>query len=158
MSADRWVPVHGIVPLSKALPCVQAVEALITSHAAAMAEHGIVYSPLTANLDRAFLFEPCFYWPDQILPLHVDVLGETLTAPWQQRPAAPAALALVQQLWKEVCDCLDRFGAVHFQIGRAYPYLPRLQPSSQALVEALKRELDPHSRMNPGSLGLAIHH
>lgn len=153
-NGDRWVPVHGIVPLSQALAAVQAVEALIQDHAAAMAEHHIVYSPLTANLDRAFLFEPCFYWPDSIKPLHVDVLGSSLTAPWQRRPPAPAALALVAQLWRECADCLDAFGAVHFQMGRAYPYLPRLQPATSALVRGLKQQLDPHHRMNPGVLGL----
>ena len=154
-NGDRWVPVHGIVPLSQAAAAVQAVEALIAGHATEMERHQIVYSPLTANLDRAFLFEPCFYWPDEILPLHVDVLGEALTAAWQQRPAAPQAHALVTRLWREVSDCLDGFGAVHFQIGRAYPYLPRLQPPARALVQALKHQLDPRGLMNPGSLGLA---
>ncbi len=153
-NGDRWVPVHGIVPLSQALPVVQAVEARIATHADAMREQQIVYSPLTANLDRAFLFEPCFYWPDEIRPLHVDVLGEDLTAPWMQRPHRPAADALVRQLWAECTEVLDAHGAVHFQVGRAYPYLQRLQPAARALVEAAKRALDPAGRMNPGSLGL----
>ncbi len=154
-NGDRWVPVHGIVPLSQALPTVQAVEKLIAGHADAMRRHGIVYSPLTANLDRAFLFEPCFYWPDEIWPLHVDVLGEALTRPWRERPAAPQALALVRQLWHEVADCLDRHGAVHFQVGRSYNHLPRLAAPARALLQALKTHLDPHGLMNPGSLGLA---
>ena len=153
-NGDRWVPVHGIVPLSKAQEVVRSIETLIAAHAAEMQTHNIVYSPLTANLDRAFLFEPCFYWPDEILPIHVDVLGTSLTAAWQQRPPSPAAHALVSQLWTEVTQCLDSFGAVHFQHGRAYPYLQRLQPSTRQLVLALKRALDPQGFMNPGSLGL----
>lgn len=155
---SRWVPVHGIVPLSKALAAVQAVEALIATHADAMRQQQIVYSPLTANLDRAFLFEPCFYWPDRIHPLHVEVLGESLTRPWHNRPDRPEAFALVQQLWREIADRLDSFGAVHFQIGRAYPYLQRLQPSTAALVQALKQHLDPNGLINPGVLGLATTH
>ncbi len=153
-NGDRWVPVHGILPLSKALAAVQAVEALIARHATAMQQFGVVYSPLTANIDRAFLFEPCFYWPDEIYPLHVDVLGPALTEPWRSRAPAPAARALVQQLWREVTDCLDSFGAVHFQIGRAYPYLQRLEPATQRLVQALKQHVDPQRLMNPGSLGV----
>lgn len=155
-NGDRWVPVHGILALSQAQAAVQAVEALIARHAPAMQRHHIVYSPLTANVDRAFLFEPCFYWPDEIHALHVEVLGEPLTAPWRARPPAPEALALVQQLWLEVADALDGFGAVHFQIGRAYRYLPRLQPATRALLVALKQQLDPRGLMNPGSLGLAL--
>ena len=153
-NGDRWVPVLGIVPLSKAQEVVRSIETLIAAHAKEMQTHNIVYSPLTANLDRAFLFEPCFYWPDEILPIHVDVLGTSLTAAWQQRPPSPAAHALVSQLWTEVTQCLDSFGAVHFQHGRAYPYLQRLQPSTRQLVLALKRALDPQGFMNPGSLGL----
>ena len=154
-NGDRWVPVHGIVPLSRALETVQAVETLIAGHADAMRQHGVIYSPLTANTDRAFLFEPCFYWPDELRPLHVDVLGESTTAPWRGRPAAPEAMALVQRLWQETAACMDRCGAVHFQIGRAYPYLPRLAGPTRALLQALKIQLDPRGLMNPGSLGLA---
>jgi D-lactate dehydrogenase (cytochrome) len=153
-NGDRWVPVHGILPLSQALAAVQAVEARIAEHAAEMAEQQVIYSPLTANLDRAFLFEPCFYWPDEIRPLHVDVLGETTTAPWMQRPHRPATTALVRRMWTVCAETLDEFGAVHFQIGRAYPYLQRLDGPTRALVEATKHALDPAGRMNPGSLGL----
>jgi FAD/FMN-containing dehydrogenase len=156
-NGDRWVPVHGIVPLSRALAAVTAVEALMARHADAMKAHGIVYSPLTANLDRAFLFEPCFYWRDEIDALHVEVLGESLTAPWRERPAAPQARALVQQLWREVASCLDGHGAVHFQIGRAYDHLARLSAPTRALLVALKTQLDPRGLMNPGSLGLPSH-
>lgn len=153
-NGDRWVPVHGILPLSQALSAVQAVEALLERESAVMREHGIVYSPLTANLDRAFVFEPCFYWPDVIYPLHTDVLGEALTAPWRERPRRPAATAAVQRLWQQVAACLQQHGAVHMQIGRAYPYLQRLEPRTRALLQALKAHVDPGGRMNPGSLGL----
>lgn len=155
-NGDRWVPVHGIVPLSRAQTTVQAVERLIAQRGAEMAAHGIVYSPLTANTDRAFLFEPCFYWPDEIYPLHTDVLGEALTAPWRSRPAAPAARALVAQLWQDTACCMQEHGAVHLQIGRAYPYLQRLEPATRALLQSIKQFLDPQSRMNPGSLGLGM--
>ena len=57
-------------------------------------------------------------------------------------------------MWQEVAACLDGFGAVHFQIGRAYNYLPRLAPPTRALVQALKAQLDPRGLMNPGCLGL----
>jgi FAD/FMN-containing dehydrogenase len=150
---SRWVPLHAILPLGRALEAVQACEAHFARRAADMQAHGIVYSPLTANLDRAFLFEPCFYWHDRIKPLHVNVLGESLTAPWMTRPAAPAAHALVQTLWREAVDLLDGFGAVHFQVGRAYPYRERLAPASAALVQALKSHFDPRGLMNPGALG-----
>lgn len=43
-NGDRWVPVHGIVPLSKAQEVVRSIETLIAAHAAEMQTHNIVYS------------------------------------------------------------------------------------------------------------------
>jgi FAD/FMN-containing dehydrogenase len=49
---------------------------------------------------------------------------------------------------------MDAHGAVHAQIGRYYPLLPRLDTATAALLTRVKAMLDPTSRMNPGALGL----
>lgn len=151
---QRWVPVHAVLPLSKALEAVQATERFFAERRALMEEHGIVYSPLTSNFYNSFLLEPCFYWYDEILPLHVEVLGEELTRPWRERPARPAARAAVLQMRTELAALYDKLGGIHFQIGRAYAYLDTLEPHSAATVRQLKTLFDPRGLMNPGSLGL----
>jgi FAD/FMN-containing dehydrogenase len=40
-------------------------------------------------------------------------------------------------------------------VGRFYRHAQRLDPGSLALLETLKRALDPQGRVNPGLLGLA---
>lgn len=151
---QRWVPVHAVLPLSKAVQAVQATEQFFAERRAMMEEHGIVYSPLTSNFYNSFLLEPCFYWYDEILPLHVEVLGEELTRPWRTRPANPAARSAVMQMRTELSALYDRMGGIHFQIGRAYAYLDTLQPQAGAAVCQLKTMFDPRGLMNPGSLGL----
>ncbi|MCA1857349.1 FAD-binding oxidoreductase [Massilia oculi] len=151
---QRWVPVHAVLPLSRAVEAVEATERFFAERRALMEEHGIVYSPLTSNFYNSFLLEPCFYWYDEILPLHVEVLGEELTRPWRTRAANPAARAAVLQMRAELAAIYDRMGGIHFQIGRAYAYLDTLQPQAGAAVRQLKAVFDPRGLMNPGSLGL----
>lgn len=151
---QRWVPVHAVLPLSKAVEAVHATEQFFAERRALMEEHGIVYSPLTSNFYNCFLLEPCFYWYDEILPLHVEVLGEELTRPWRSRPANPAARAAVLRMRSELAAIYDRMGGVHFQIGRAYAYLDTLEPQAGATVRQMKAMFDPRGLMNPGSLGL----
>jgi FAD/FMN-containing dehydrogenase len=45
-------------------------------------------------------------------------------------------------------------GGMHFQIGRTYPLKAGTDPRGWTILEALKAEVDPHGRMNPGALGL----
>ena len=61
---------------------------------------------------------------------------------------------MVAEARQAVIDAFQTFGAVHFQIGRTYPWLNSLHPAARSLIFALKRELDPDNRMNPGALGL----
>ena len=46
-------------------------------------------------------------------------------------------------------------GAASNQIGKTYPYLSVLRPESRALLEGLKRQLDPGGALNPGALELS---
>ncbi len=48
----------------------------------------------------------------------------------------------------------DDLGAASNQIGRAYPFIEKLEPEIAALLNSLKTELDPKGLMNPGVLGL----
>ena len=67
---------------------------------------------------------------------------------------ADALAAYVDGLKQQLREALASAGAVHFQIGKFYPYAERLEPNTLALVQAMKQALDPQRRMNPGVLGL----
>lgn len=51
-------------------------------------------------------------------------------------------------------DVIGANGGIHFQIGRTYPLKTRSDPAAWAALEALKAQVDPQHRMNPGALGL----
>jgi D-lactate dehydrogenase (cytochrome) len=44
--------------------------------------------------------------------------------------------------------------AIHFQLGKMYPYATELAPETLNLIRAVKAQLDPDHLMNPGALGL----
>ncbi len=44
-------------------------------------------------------------------------------------------------------------GAIHFQIGKDYPYLKTRTESTKKLLLMLKKEMDPKNLINPGNLG-----
>ena len=69
-------------------------------------------------------------------------------------PPNAEARALVDLLKQALADLFREVGAVHLQVAKAYHYADGLEPGALALVRALKQQLDPARRMNPGSLGL----
>lgn len=150
---QRWVPVHGIVPLGEIVATVAEVEAMIGARQAELDHLGVLYSPLTTNVPNGVLFEPCFYWYGEVTPLLIEAteLGQAPAA-WLERCPRDDSRALVQTLWMDTARILARHGAVNFQIGRAYPFTEKLSAPSAALLRSLKNEFDPRGLMNPGAL------
>lgn len=154
-SGERWVPVHGVVSHSRALPAVEAVAALYEGHADEMERLGVGagYMFLTAGT-TGFLIEPVFFWPDAREALHRHAVEPAHLARLADHDPNPEARALVERLRLEVVGILGRMGAVHFQIGRTYPLRERSDPAAWRVLQAVKRQVDPDRRMNPGVLGL----
>ena len=154
-SGERWLPVHGLVPHSRAVAAYEAVLALFERNRAVCEQRGIVRGALFTYADTdCFVIEPVFYWPDRLNALHrrnveVEVLRRT-----NDYPDNPAARAEVMRLRDEVIETLHAFGAVHLQIGRLYPFARDLAEPPGEVLRALKRQLDPEGRLNPGALGL----
>ncbi len=152
---ERWVPVHGIVPHGAGPATVAAILALYAAHADAMAMHGIGAGYMFVTLGTTgLLIEPVFFWPDATEALHRASVEPAHLARLTGFPANPAARAVVETLRAGVIDLFRRQDAVHFQIGRTYPWAASLDPQALALMRTVKRQVDPHGLMNPGALGL----
>jgi hypothetical protein len=152
---ERWAPVHGIVTHSRAVACYEAILALFIHRKAEMDAHGIHTGTLiTALGGQGTLIEPCLYWPDASNPLIDATVEAAHLSKLPQRAHDPAAWALAKELKAALVDLFFDHGAAHFQIGRTYRYRDGLDPAADALLQAVKAQLDPQGRMNPGVLGL----
>jgi hypothetical protein len=154
-NGERWVPVHGVVAHANALPTIEAIIALYDDHADAMEMLRVGAGYMFLAVGRTgFLIEPVFYWPDARDALHEASVEPAHLARLARHDANPEARALIDTLRAGVIDILGGVGAVHFQIGRAYPLKNRSHPAAWALLEAVKRAADPTGQMNPGVIGL----
>jgi FAD/FMN-containing dehydrogenase len=63
--------------------------------------------------------------------------------------------ATVDRLREETATLFRSLGAASNQIGRTYPFREALSPPAEQLLAAIKAQLDPTGRMNPGVLGFA---
>jgi len=150
---ERWVPVHAIVPHSQATRLLVALDALFAAEQATMDRHGLFIGTLMTTIGaQATLIEPCIYWPDSHTEFHrrnvdadhlarIGCTGENL-------PARAAAGALKHK----IAETMRGLGSVHFQIGKFYAYRAGRDPIALALLDAVKRQLDPQGLMNPGVL------
>jgi len=145
---ERWVPVHGHLPLSAAPICLQAVEAVFADRAADIQRHNIRINWLLSSAGAYVTMEPMFYWCDALDPLHMKYLSERNRARFGNTPANPEARACVSALRVAVRDAMDQHGATHSQIGRFYA------PPRGDMLARIKAVLDPQHRMNPGVMGL----
>lgn len=152
---ERWVPTHGVLRHSKALPTLNAVVALYEKHREAMErfEIGAGYLFLTMGTTN-FLIEPVFFWPDQLEQAHERAIEPAHFAKLTRFPSNPEARALIETLRAGLMEIFGQMEAGHFQIGRSYPLKDRTDPGAWEILEAVKKTVDPDHRMNPGSLGL----
>ena len=152
---ERWIPIHGIVPHSRARAAVDAIHAVFNAHAAAIEKFGIAWAWVSLPVGRSgVLIEPTIYWSDRRSPMQDRYLDQPYAAKNNDHAPNPEARAAVAAIRMGVAQAFRGLGAVHLQIGRTYPYLPSRIPESADLLRMLKRRLDPSQIMNPGSLGL----
>jgi FAD/FMN-containing dehydrogenase len=150
---ERWVPVHGILPHSRAAAAFEALQAALAAEAEASSRHGVKTGFLfVAAGPEGALIEPCFYWPGEWRFFHRRRVRPEVLARLRPPPPDPEAEALVARLRRRLADLLRAHGAAHFQLGRFYRWRGELDPVSRALYAGLKRELDPAGILNPGAL------
>lgn len=152
---ERWVPQHGVMPFSRIDAFHASLKRLYAGYADRMKqlsiEPGAMYTAIGLN---AFLYEPVFYWQDELTTYHRRYLPSDFVAALPTYPPNPEARALVSELRAETNKLFAAVGAVHMQLGKSYPYMDGRQEGGAAALRSIKQHLDPGRIMNPGALQL----
>lgn len=151
---ERWAPVHALVPHSRAVILFNALQALFEEEREAMERHGIFIGTLMSTVGaQATVIEPCVYWPDSHNAFHV----RTVDADHRERIGCPGenleARAEADRIKHRIAETMRANGAANLQIGKFYSYREGRDPAALAMLDAIKRQLDPEGLMNPGVLG-----
>ncbi|MBM3504337.1 MAG: FAD-binding oxidoreductase [Alphaproteobacteria bacterium] len=151
----QWIPVHVIVPHSRVVPLIEAVEEYMAARADDLDRLGIEWgnflAPATA---QALRVEPCLFFPDEANVLRLSFFDEEYRGKLRRHPRRPEVHDAVRQIRIDIGRMSQRFGGAHFQIAKMYPYRETRAPETYALLQAVKAWVDPKGLMNPGSLGL----
>jgi D-lactate dehydrogenase (cytochrome) len=152
---ERWVPIHGIVPLSKGEPCWRELDALFESRCAELDALRITTGYLVTTVSTTgFLIEPVFFWPGARFGLHEATVEGHYLNKLPKLSHDEAAAQLVTDTREKILDIFQKYGATHFQIGRTYRFAQTRDPITLAMLKAVKSYVDPKGLMNPGALGL----
>jgi D-lactate dehydrogenase (cytochrome) len=151
---ERWVPLHGVLPLSRARACMADLRSHLESQAQPLQRAGVTVQWLCSSAGPYVTLEPMFYWRDALDPIQLAHLSERNRARFSGFPENAPARDLVRRLRGELRDVFARHGAVHAQVGRFYRLTEAMDPGSHELLARVKRALDPEGRMNPGALNL----
>jgi len=152
---ERWVPVHGLFPLSCASDVVAHWQAFMATYTKELAEHDIRISLLSMTVGYEFFLEPAFYWKDGLYPIHSVALGDSFVTSWRDRAVDLAARETVARLRSEIQAMFAQLGGVSWQVARDYPYRENLDPGFFRALADIKSALDPSHAINPGALGIA---
>jgi len=152
---EVWMPIHGIFPKSKAKAAADAAVAYFDSKADLIAKHDIKLSLLTLASGTDFIFEPSFYWFDELGAFRLEKIEKEWADQWKTIPHVAETREVALGMRKELAAIFDELGAVHLQIGKWYEFQSQVEPAYAETLLALKRALDPDGLINPGSLGLA---
>ena len=154
-SGERWAPIHALIPHSKAVPVIGGVERIFSEQHDLMGRENIGAGYLFATVStNCFVVEPVFFWPDAMTEIHRDTIEPGVLKKLPGFKENPEARRAVAQVRDKLLEFFCETGAVHLQVGKAYPYKQGLKPASWELVRQLKNILDPGNRINPGALGL----
>ena len=157
LDGSRQLPIHAIFLHSRVVEFNNKYLALLESHKQEMHSCGVdqvsVYAGVTTN---GILFEPVLLWPDVVEEFHRRHTSDAVLAKVKATEPNEPARALVADLRSKIVDLMYSCGGVHFQIGKAYPYLRDRDATQVKVLEDLKKFIDPKGLFNPGALGLEL--
>jgi D-lactate dehydrogenase (cytochrome) len=152
---EIWLPVHGMVPLSKAHQLAQATEKFLADNEALMKKHGIKTSYLTCFSGSDFVIEPSFYWRDELGPFRLSLIEPEFQKKWKEIPANLEVRKIALQLRDDLRQVYFDQGACHMQIGKYYQFQESIgNEPYRKLLSGIKDVVDKQRIVNPGSLGL----
>ena len=152
---ERWIPTHGIFPLSAVNDAWDRLDKLFAEFAEPIERFGIVTGLLTTVVGTGgCILEVVMYWPGPRNLWHERMLDPSKLGRYRDFEDDPEISRAVAELRARLIETFHHSGAAHLQIGKRYPYLDGLQPGARRLLEAIKDHVDPHRLTNPGSLGL----
>lgn len=152
---ERWVPVHGLVPLSKAIEATENVKAIFERNKQAIEKYSITTGFLYNNVStNCIAVEPLFFWPDAVDEIQKASVEASFYSKVPKHPEDIEARNAVAAIRQEIVDMYRDMGCVHLQLGKAYHYKTGMKEAPLNLVESIKKIVDPAGRINPGVLGL----
>ena len=151
---EVWMPIHGIFPKSKAKAAADAAVAYFEKEAATIEKCDIKLSLLTLASGTDFIFEPSFYWFDELGKFRLEKIEPEWADKWKDIPYVEEVRTEALRMRRELAAIFDELGAVHLQIGKWYEFQSQVDPAYAEMLLALKRTLDPQGLINPGSLGI----
>lgn len=152
---ERWIPVHCIVPHSKAVEALDAVTALYEKYAEAKEKHGIRNGFLLITVaNYGFLVEPVWFWPDAQLKMYESLIRPEHLETLPVYDADEEGRAVVKAMRDELTQIFADLGAVSMQLGKLYRYDQSRKPEAWKMLKKIKATVDPTGLMNPGALKL----
>lgn len=155
LADHRFLPVHAIVPHSRAEAVHRGVAALFAEHAAEAERLSVTTGVFSIAVGAGtILIEPTWHWTGAFLETHprlFEVPQERLGS----HPPHPEAEAFVDAMRVRMMALFRAEGAAHFQLGKVYPFRQSRNDANLALLDLMKQRLDPAGMMNPGALGWA---
>jgi FAD/FMN-containing dehydrogenase len=152
---QRYLPVHGICPHSRANAVIEAVHDVFSRFETQLEGHRVEWGYVLCGIStHAVIVEPLIFWADAPSQYHERVIEPDYLAGLPRHAPNDAGTALVKEISTALKGEFLRLGCTHLQIGRSYPYRAGRDPQAYALLQSIKRAVDPDGRVNPGSLGL----